>query len=142
MGRRINMLRFVKPGFGTILPAETRAHEEWIAELTGHDYVVEGWHCDLSTGIFSVGEMAQHIHALEQDLCGLLDIIRGYAQNHRKIVLTILEEATAAASSFCYCTDITDASAGPLYCIGTSTIDATAATGRMQGVFAFSAAAR
>ena len=132
------MLRFVKPGFGTILPEDARAHEEWIAELTAHDYVIEGWHCDLSTGIFSVGEMAQRMHALEQDLCGLLDIIRGYAENHRKIVLTILEEATAVASSFCYCTDIADASSGPLYCIGTSTLDATAATGRMQGVFAFS----
>ncbi|CAN7226864.1 hypothetical protein LJR098_000770 [Rhizobium sp. LjRoot98] len=132
------MLRFVKPGFGTILPEDARAHEGWIAELTGHDYVIEGWHCDLSTGIFSVGEMTQHIHALEQNLCGLLDIIRGYAENHRKIVLAILEEATATASSFCYCTDIADASIGPLYCIGTSSIDAVAATGRMQGVFAFS----
>jgi hypothetical protein len=129
------MLRFVKPGFGTILPEDARAHEEWIAELTAHDYVIEGWHCDLSTGIFSVGEMAQHIHVLEQSLCGLLDIIRGSAENHRKIVLSILEEATAAASSFCYCTDT---SAGPLFCIGTSTLDATAAAGRMQGVFAFS----
>jgi predicted nucleic acid-binding Zn finger protein len=132
------MLRFVKPGFGTILPEDARAHEEWIAELTGHDYVIEGWHCDLSTGIFSVGEMAQRIHALEQGLCGLLDIIRGYAENHHKIILSILEEATAVASSFCYCADVVQVSAGPLYCIGTSTIDAAAASGRMQGVFAFS----
>ncbi|WP_426237065.1 hypothetical protein [Pararhizobium sp. DWP1-1-3] len=136
------MLRLVKPGFGTILPEDTRAHEEWIAELTGHDFVIEGWHCDLSTGIFLVGEMAQRVHALEQSLCGLLDIIRGYAENHRKIVLSILEEATAAASSFCYCTDITDSSAGPLFCIGTSSIDAEAATGRMQGIFAFSTPGR
>ncbi len=133
------MLRFVKPGFGTILPEDRRAHEEWITDLTGHDYVIEGWHCDLSTGIFSVGEMAQRLHALEREFCGLLDIIRGYAENHRKIVLSILEEATATASSFCYCTDT---AAGPVYCIGTSTIDAPAASGRMQGVFAFSAVDR
>lgn len=136
------MLRYVRPGFGTILPEDVRAHEEWIADLTGHDYVIEGWHCDLSTGIFSIGKTAQHIHALEQNLCGLLDIIRAYAENHRKIVLSILEEATSAASSFCYCTDVTDASAGPLYCIGTSTIDTAAASGRMQGVFAFSSGER
>lgn len=133
------MLRFVKPGFGTILPEDARDQEEWIAELTGHDYVIEGWHCDLSTGIFSIGEVAQRLHALEQGFCGLLDIIRGYAENHRKIVLSILEEATAAASSFCYCTDTLS---GPIYCIGTSTIDAKAATGRMQGVFAFLAVDR
>jgi hypothetical protein len=142
MEKRNSMLRFVKPGFGTILPEDTRAHEEWIAELTGHDYAIEGWHCDLSTGIFSIGKMAQRIHALEQNLCGLLDIIRGYAENHRKIVLSILEEATASASSFCYCTDVALASAGPVYCIGTSRIDIAAASGLMQGVFAFSSEGR
>lgn len=137
------MLRFVKPGFATIMPEDPHAHEQWIAELTRHDYVVESWHCDLATGIFSVGETAQRIHALEQSPCGLLDIIRGYEDDHRKIVLNILEEATAAASSFYYCATIVhdDGSAGPLYCIGTSTID-TPAAGRMQGVFAFSAPAR
>jgi len=138
------MLRFVKPGFGTILPEDARAHEEWIAELSLHDYVVEGWHCDLSTGIFSIGETARRIHALEQSPCGLLDIIRGYEDDHRKVVLNILEEATAAASSFYYCTTIVheDGSAGSLYCIGTSTIDTATAAGRMQGVFAFSAPER
>ncbi|WP_455272567.1 hypothetical protein [Rhizobium herbae] len=136
------MLRFVKPGFGTILPQDVRAHEEWVAELVEQGYVIEGWHCDLSTGIFSIGETTQRVHALEQSTCGLLDIIREYKDGHRKIVLNILEEATSAASSFYYCTMITheDGSAGRLCCIGTSTIDAAAAAGRMQGVFAFSQA--
>lgn len=134
------MLKFVKPGFGTILPEDARAHEEWVAELVEQGYVIEGWNCDLSTGIFSIGRTAQRIHALEQGTCGLLDIIRDYGDGHRKIVLNILEEATSAASSFYYCTIITheDGSAGRLCCIGTSTIDGAAATGRMQGVFAFS----
>ncbi|KQY48764.1 hypothetical protein [Rhizobium sp. Root483D2] len=132
------MLRFVKPGFGTILPEDARAHEEWVAELTAHDYVMESWHCDLSSGIFRLGKIGQRVHALEHSVCGLLDIIRAYADNHRKIVLSILEEATSSASSFCYCTQ---SSKGPLYCIGTSSINAADASGRMQGVFAFSNAA-
>lgn len=133
------MLRFVKPGFGTILPEDARAHEEWIAELMAHHYAMESWHCDLSTGIFSLGEIGQRIHALEHNLCGLLDIIRGYAQHHRTIILSILEEATSSASSFCYCAD---SAMGPLYCIGTSSMNAADATGRMQGVFALSKADR
>ena len=132
------MLQFMKPGFGTILPEDGRAHEEWVEALMRQDYVIETWHCDLSTGLFSVGETAKTRHGLDDRFCGLLDIIRGYDRDHHQTVLNILEEATAAASSFCFCASLEDGDgdALPVFCVGTSRLD-TAAAGQMQGVFAF-----
>ena len=54
----------------------------------------------------------------------MLDIIRNYHEDHQKTVLNILEEATAAASSFCFCTTLQeeDGDALPVFCIGTSTV--------------------
>lgn len=136
------MLQFLKPGFGTILPEDGRAHEEWVETLVRQDYVIETWHCDLSTGIFTVGDIARERHSLTDNLCGLLDIIRGYHEDHHKTVLNILEEATAAASSFCFCTTMREGEDEdvPLICVGTSTIGSGASSaGRMQGIFAFPA---
>ena len=132
------MLQFMKPGFGTILPEDGRAHEEWVETLMRQDYLIETWHCDLSTGLFSVGETAKTRHGLDDRFCGLLDIIRGYDRDHHQSVLNILEEATAAASSFCFCASLKDGDgdALPVFCVGTSRLD-TAAAGQMQGVFAF-----
>lgn len=132
------MLQFMKPGFGTILPEDGRAHEEWVETLMRQDYLIETWHCDLSTGLFSVGETAKTRHGLDDRFCGLLDIIRGYHRDHHQTVLNILEEATAAASSFCFCASLEggDGDALPAFCVGTSRLD-TAAAGQMQGVFAF-----
>ncbi|CAN7194716.1 hypothetical protein [Pararhizobium sp. LjRoot238] len=137
------MLQLMKPGFGTILPEDSRAHEGWVEALAGQDYLIERWHCDLSTGIFTVGETAQTRHGLGDRLCGLLDIIRNYHPDHHKTVLNILEEATAVASSFYFCTTLQeeDGGAEPVFCIGTSTMmGVSPAGGRMQGIFAFSPA--
>ncbi|MCV9962975.1 hypothetical protein OIU34_13790 [Pararhizobium sp. BT-229] len=136
------MLQLMKPGFGTILPEGSRAHEDWVNTLAQRDYIIETWHCDLSTGIFSIGEAAKTRHGLSNNLCGLLDILRGYHADHHKTVLNILEEATAAASSFCFCTTLQDedGAAAPVFCIGTSSIGKAPAAGRMQGIFAFAAA--
>jgi hypothetical protein len=133
------MLQLMKPGFGTILPEGSRAHEDWVNTLVQRDYVIETWHCDLSTGIFSVGEAAKTRHGLSHNLCGLLDILRGYHEDHHRTVLNILEEATAAASSFCFCTMLQNekGEATRVFCIGTSSIGKAAAAGRMQGIFAF-----
>lgn len=141
-GAEDNMLQLMKPGFGTILPGDSRAHEEWVAALVGRDYLIERWHCDLSTGIFSVGETTKTRHCLGDRLCGLLDIIRNYHEDHHKTVLNILEEATAAESSFCFCTMLQEEDGGalPVFCVGTSTVGASLAGGRMQGIFAFAPA--
>ncbi len=134
------MLQFMKPGFGTILPEDRRAHEEWVEALMRQDYIIETWHCDLSTGIFTVGDIARDRHGLGDNLCGLLDIIREYHEDHHKTVLNILEEATAAASSFFFCTTMQQdfEEDAPLFCVGTSTIGSgVSSAGRMQGIFAF-----
>jgi hypothetical protein len=136
------MLQLMKPGFGTILRQDSRAHEEWVEALTRQDYLIEGWHCDLSTGIFSLGVAARTHHGLDERLCGLLDIIRHYHPDHHKTVLNILDEATAVASSFYFCTTLEEEHGGtvPVFCIGTSTIGKAPAGGRMQGIFAFAPA--
>lgn len=127
----------MKPGFGTIQPEDGRAHEDWVALLMQKDYLIEGWHCDLSTGIFVLGRTARSRHGLETESCGLLDIIRCYHRDHHKAVLNILEEATATPSSFCFCTalyrDRSDTAS--LFCVGTSSIGTK--TARMHGIFAF-----
>ncbi|WP_438749942.1 hypothetical protein [Pararhizobium sp. O133] len=134
------MLQFMKPGVGTILPEDARAHEEWVEVLMRQDYVIETWHCDLSTGLFTIGDITRNRHSLGDNLCGLLDIIRGYPEDHHKTVLNILEEATAEASSFCFCTTMRKdrQEDAPLFCVGTSTIgNGVSSAGRMQGIFAF-----
>ncbi|MGI0525702.1 hypothetical protein [Rhizobium giardinii] len=136
------MLQLMKPGFGTILPEDNRAHEEWAQTLVGRNYLIERWHCDLSTGIFAIGETTKTRHGVGDTLCGLLDIIRNYHEDHHKTVLNILEEATAAASSFCFCTTLQEESGATtrVFCVGTSTLGAPSAGGRMQGIFAFAPA--
>lgn len=133
------MLQLMKPGFATILREDSRAHEGWVEALMQRDYLIESWQCDLSTGIFSVGEAAKERHGLSDTSCGLLDIIRGYHSDHHKTVLNILEQATAASSSFCFCTTPREENGKdlPVFCIGTSTIEDARAGGHMRGIFAF-----
>lgn len=133
------MLQLMKPGFGTILHEDSRAHEQWVEALMDRDCLIESWQCNLATGIFTVGETARERHGLGDTICGLLDIIRSYHVDHRQTVLSILEQATAAASSFCFCTTLQEENGdgSPIFCVGTSTLDAAATAGRMRGIFAF-----
>lgn len=130
------MFQIPRPGFGAIHPHGEAAHEKWLSEVAGH--VTEGWFCDLDTGLFRLGEIARIHHALSDGLCGLLDLLKAYHPSDHKTVLTILEQATAAASSFCYCTLLRTAAgaAQPVWCIGTSSLGA--GRNRMEGIFAFS----
>jgi len=125
------------PGFAAIQAEETRAHEHWTQALVQGSHVMESWICDLSTGLFSIGEKARARHGLAEQSSGLIDLVRSYAKEDRQTVLSILEEATATSSSFCYCTTVVlgDGPASRIFCVGSSEI--LAAKGRLQGVFAF-----
>ncbi|WP_175552005.1 hypothetical protein [Pararhizobium antarcticum] len=128
---------FMMPGFAAIHAEETRAHEHWTQSLVQENHSVESWVCDLSTGLFCIGEKARARHGLAGEASGLLDLVRSYAKEDRQTILSILEEATSTSSSFCYCTTIM-LGAGPasrIFCVGSS--DVRAAKGRLQGVFAF-----
>ncbi|WP_056315749.1 MULTISPECIES: hypothetical protein [unclassified Rhizobium] len=130
------MFQIPRPGFGAVHPQAVAAHEQWLRDVTEARHVTEGWHCDLDTGLFRVGEIARIRHALADSLCGLLDLLKAYHPADHKTVLTILEQATAAASSFCYCTLLRSAGeARPIWCIGTSTLGIRG--NRMEGIFAF-----
>ncbi|WP_075289934.1 hypothetical protein [Pararhizobium arenae] len=133
------MFRIPQPGFGVIEPEESWAHEQWLRELMQGDHEIEEWHCDLDTGLFSVGEITRNRHGLADTICGLLDIMRAYDAESRKTALTILEEATAVASCFCFCTLVRlgEDKGHPVWCIGTSTLGNETTGDRMQGVFAY-----
>lgn len=129
------MFQIPRPGFGAVHPQDALAHEQWLRDVAGH--ITEGWHCDLDTGLFRLGEIARIRHALTDGFCGLLDLLKAYHPADHKTVLTILEQATAAASSFCYCTLLRPAvgEARTVWCIGTSTLGIGG--NRMEGIFAF-----
>lgn len=131
------MFEIPRPGFGAVHPQATAAHEKWLSDVTEARHLTEGWQCDLDTGLFRLGDIARARHALADSLCGLLDLLKAYHPADHKTVLTILEQATAAASSFCYCTIMRSMTgeARPVWCIGTSTLGNGG--NRMEGIFAF-----
>jgi hypothetical protein len=130
-------LGFMMPGYAANQAEDTRAHEYWTQALVQGRHLMESWTCDLSTGLFSIGDKALARHGLQQACNGLLDLVRSYAREDRQTILNVLEEATSTSSSFCYCTTIRlgDGPASRVFCVGSS--DVTAGKGRLQGVFAF-----
>ncbi|WEZ84268.1 hypothetical protein P6U16_06305 [Rhizobium sp. 32-5/1] len=130
-------LGFMMPGYAAIQAEETRAHEHWTQALVQGRHLMESWTCDLSTGLFAIGDKARARHGLGPNARGLLDLVRSYAREDRQTVLNVLEEATARSSSFCYCTTIVlgDGPASRVFCVGSSEI--IGGRGRLQGIYAF-----
>ncbi len=125
------------PGFAAVQSEGTRAHEHWTQTLVQGSHVMETWTCDLSTGLFAIGDKTRARHGLGPDAQGLLDLVRSYACQDRQTVLNVLEEATSTSSSFCFCTTIMlgDGPASSVFCVGSSEI--SGGRGLLQGIFAF-----
>ncbi|MFB2549561.1 hypothetical protein [Ensifer soli] len=139
----MDMLRLAAPGFCVIQPAIDGAHEHWVASLSGSGHRIEQWACDLASGIFSIGPAAALAHGISGASCGILDLLRAYHHEHRTLILSVLENATTAPISFCFCA--TPVSAGGqatrLFCIGASGTGkgASGGTERLGGIFALQA---
>lgn len=132
------MLTLMTPGAGTIQPLNLRCHEAWTRSLKGARYLVEPWRCDIASGAFIVGSQTFSLLGLQHNPCGVVDLVRAYDQGDRSTILTILEQATASPSSFCFSTTVRGSKgrSSPLYCIGKSTLSDEGAEGSLEGVFA------
>lgn len=133
------LLRLVSPGFVAVRPESSRAHEGRIAALTGTGQMMEGFHCDLASGIFTVGPNTARRHEIEQTTCGAFDLLRHYDRQHLNPILHLYETASSSASSFCYSTTILTRRVrqSRMVCIGVSLPTADGTSGIMRGVFAF-----
>src|SRR5262245_31872786 len=68
--------------------------------------LTEEWSGDLGNGLFQIGRLSQELHGLGTQECGLLTLLRCYDAADRVRVLELLENASSAASSFCFSTYI------------------------------------
>ena len=122
------------------LPAEHRAGD--LAELLPGYCAADSWSADLSSGLFSLGDLALRYHGLPEDSGhGLLSLIQRYDPAARENVTDILEEAASAASRFCFSTFVNsgDSRRQPIICIGESFGHDSREGGRMCGIFLFPA---
>jgi hypothetical protein len=93
---------------------------------------------DVGSGAFVLGPETLALLDLKENPCGIVDLVRAYDEDDRSTILNILEEATAASSSFCFSAIVhgPKGRASHLYCIGNSTLNDEGAEGSLQGVFA------
>ncbi|ACP24196.1 hypothetical protein NGR_c04000 [Sinorhizobium fredii NGR234] len=132
------MLTVMTPGAAAIRPLNPETHGAWTRALAKAGYVIDRWHCDVDSGAFVVGLRTLSLLGLRQNPCGIIDLVRAYDQEDRATILSILEQATATSSSFCFSAMVRrpSGSAYQLCCIGNSTLGAHGAGGSLQGVFA------
>ncbi|AFL49095.1 hypothetical protein ABIE78_005140 [Sinorhizobium fredii] len=131
------MLTVMTPGAAAIRPLNPEAHGAWTRVLAKAGYVIDPWRCDVDSGAFVVGHRTLSLLGLRHNPCGVIDLVRAYDEEDRATILSILEQATAASSSFCFSAMVRrpGGSSHQLCCIGNSTID-EGAGGSLQGVFA------
>lgn len=116
------------PGVSGIMPESAEQHFQW-----------EGWCADLATGLIRIGEIARKHYGLANKACGFIDFVRASEPKDQRHILSLLEEASLVSLPFCYSTVIrsTGGERYPLFCVGESTVDKDAASGRIDGLFAF-----
>jgi len=110
-----------------------------MAECTEQHFQWEGWSADLATGLIRIGEIARKHYGLANKACGFIDFVRASEPKDQRHILSLLEEASLVSLPFCYSTVIrsTGGERYPLFCVGESTVDKNAASGRIDGLFAF-----
>lgn len=107
--------------------------------VLGKYCATDEWSGDLSNGLFRLGRLGEQLHGLSGRECGLLTLLRCYADADRIRILELLESASSSAASFCFSTHIVSgpAEGQPVLCIGHSTGFGEELDGRMHGVFIF-----
>lgn len=99
----------------------------------------ESWTGDLASGLFRLGAISEELHGLGVAECGLLTLLRCYEATDRFNILEILENASSAATSFCFSTFIKAESGEmqPVICIGESSGFDGQAAAHMHGIFLY-----
>lgn len=110
-----------------------------MAGLAKPQFQWEGWSADLATGLIRIGEIARKHYGLQNKACGFVDFVRASEPKDQRHILSLLEEASLTSLPFCYSTVIrsTGGERYPLFCVGESTVEENAASGRIDGLFAF-----
>ncbi len=144
MGSRSDMLTLMTPGSGAVKPLNPETHKAWTRSIAEAGCLVEPWRCDVASGTFVLGARTLLLLGLRQNPCGIIDLLRAYDKGDRPTILSILEQATASSSSFCFSTTVRGSRGqiSPLYCIGNSTLSEHGAEGLLEGVFALPGAGR
>lgn len=99
---------------------------------------VEEWTADMDTGMLQLGEYAAHIHNLNIERCGLINLIRAYNYSDQGKILEIFEQATETNSMFSFAS-LTSNKIGksyPVFCIGESDLSSDQGS-KISGVFIF-----
>lgn len=109
------------------------------AESAEQHFQWEGWSADLATGLIRIGDIARARYSLSNNVCGFMDFVRASEPRDQRLILSLLEKASLTSQPFCYSTVIrsTEGQRYPVFCVGESTVDDNAASGRIEGLFAF-----
>lgn len=104
-----------------------------------HFFISEEWNSDLSSGVIRLGEHASFMHGLPPGECGLLSLIRCYDRGDHARVLELFEQASTAASRFCFSTGVSilPTMRQPVICMGESSGFDDGQQGRISGLFLF-----
>lgn len=101
--------------------------------------VSEKWTGNLSNGIIELGSLSSSLHGLEGKECGLLSLMRCYDPHDRASILALFEQASMAASRFCFTTTvrIDGNKRQPVFCAGESRGQEERFYGSITGLFMF-----
>jgi hypothetical protein len=99
----------------------------------------ESWSGNLANGIIQLGECAASMHGISTRECGLLTLMRCYDPLDRSNILELFEQASSAASRFCFTTTVSrgDHRRQPIFCTGQSSGIEEVYNGSITGVFLF-----
>lgn len=115
--------------------ADSLEEEQGLADFC----ITEEWTADLEEGVITIGHWTAAVHELEPGRCGLTSLTRAYDPADRRHILGLFEQASAAASSFCYSSTILlgQGHSQPVFCIARSGLLRDATGLHMGGVFLF-----
>lgn len=101
--------------------------------------ITEEWAANLEEGVITIGHWTAAVHDLKPGRCGLTSLTRAYDPADRRRILELFEQASAAASSFCYSSTILlgQGHSQPVFCIARSSLFHEAAGLHLSGVFLF-----
>lgn len=124
-----------KPSYRPRALPDMAGHGAALADLC----VSEEWSANLDEGTLSIGHWASALHGLSTRECGLLGLTRAYEPSDRRHIISLFEQAAAAASSFCYSSTIAlgEGRSQPVFCIAESTSFGAGAPLTLSGIFLF-----
>ncbi len=84
--------------------------------------ISEEWSANLTDGTIRLGHWSAALHGLDERECGLMSLTRAYDRADRLHIVGLFEQASAAASSFCFSSTISlgEGHRQPVFCMAES----------------------